>query len=162
MPSIISPCAVSFPVKKIALLFQHDVRMLKYSGSPAWKAGETSFFCSLFNEFSVYWFWSIFVYLNAEEIQLSAYIEDNLIRWGGGNHLEPVESFYLSYIRYMNVIWHLSSYICHTSSTWHEFIFQQNSCCYSFEWMYSIHPSFQYSQWVFIFVVIIFSRVIPC
>jgi len=28
--------------------------------------------------------------------------------------------------------------------------------------MYSIQPSFQYTQWVFTFVVIIFSRVIPC
>ena len=78
------------------------------------------------------------------------------------HHLEPVESFYLSYICHMHVIWHLSSYICHISSIWHEFIFQHNSCCYPFEWIYSIQPSFQYTQWVFTFAVIIFSRVIPC
>ena len=77
-------------------------------------------------------------------------------------HLEPVECFYLSYIYHMTVIWQVHSYVCHISSIWHEFIFQQNSCCYPFEWMYSIQPSFQYTQWVFTFVVIIFSRVIPC
>ncbi len=61
-------------------------------------------------------------------------------------HLEPVESLDLSYVWYMHDIWHLSSYICHISIIWHEFIFQQNSCYYPFRWVYSIQPSFQSSN----------------
>ncbi len=68
---------------------EHSTRMIKNSRPPAYQASGVSFFCSLFHKVPVHRFSNTLMYSNAEDLQRSSYIEDNLIRrwgvkvWGG-------------------------------------------------------------------------------